>query len=439
MRSENEKTEFKRQFTNEIYKEVIAFANTEGGCIYVGVDDEGNAVGMENVDEELLRITNGIRDSVVPDVTVFTQYTITDDRVIRISVSEGTGKPYCLRSKGLRPGGVFVRQGTSSAPASYDRIRRMIKESDGDIFEEMRSLQQELSFEYASGVFKRSGVEFSPAKYSALGITHSGDALYTDLGLLLSDQCPYTIKTAVFDDAAKTVFKDRREFKGSVFKQMDDCFEFLGFCNRTASQIKGLLRLDKKDYPEEALREALLNAIMHRDYSFSGSIIINISESEAEFISLGGLMHGLSAEDIMNGISQPRNKNLTEVFHRLGLAEAYGTGIRRIFDLYSSCSVKPKIEVTQHTFKITLPNMNHASEQNKIDDHDVYRDAIKPTDQMKRVMEHIKEYGSITDDEMSDLLEIKRTRTYLLAREMKEKGFIEAKGRGKDKYYYIPR
>lgn len=124
--------------------------------------------------------------------------------------------------------------------------------------------------------------------------------------------------------------------------------------------VQGLNRVEKQDYPEEALREALLNAMFHRDYSFSGSIIINVNDLGMEFISIGGLLPGLSVEDIRSGISQPRNRKLAEIFHRLKLIESYGTGIRRIYQLYRDHPVQPRIEVTPNAFKLVLPNANQA-------------------------------------------------------------------------------
>ena len=125
---ETENIEFKSQFTENLYKEVIAFVNTKGGTIYIGIDNDGNVVGLKEVDKEYTRITNGIRDAIMPDVTMFIQYTIQENKVVRITISEGTNKPYYLKSKGLKPSGVFVRQGNSSVPASTNQIRQMIKE-----------------------------------------------------------------------------------------------------------------------------------------------------------------------------------------------------------------------------------------------------------------------------------------------------------------------
>ncbi len=424
MNYETENMEFKARYTDEIYKEIIAFANTEGGILYIGIDDGGNAVGLENVDEEYTRITNGIRDAIMPDVTMFVRFTIQENKVVRISVSEGSNKPYYLKSKGLKPSGVYVRQGASSAPASFEQIRQMIKQSDGDSFEDMRSLEQELTFEAAKAAFKRYGVEFSPEKYRALGLVNNG--IYTNLGLLLSDQCAHTTKIAVFSDAERTVFRDSKEFGGSIFKQFEDAVNYLALCNKTSSVINGVVRTDTKDYPEEAIREALLNALVHRDYGFSGSIIINVNDDKMEFISIGGLLPGLTTDDIRLGISQPRNKKLAEIFHRLRLIESYGTGIRRIFKLYENCSVQPQIEVAQSSFKIVLPNMNETAEE---------ASESRITAQMRKVLAYIAENGQITEDEIGRLLDIKRTRIFMLTKEMRELGLIKAVGRGEDKRF----
>ena len=426
---ETESIEFKSQFTDDICKDVIAFANTDGGIIYVGIDNEGNAIGLTNVDNEYTRITNGIRDAIMPDVTMCVKYAIRDNKTVRITVNEGTNKPYCLKSKGLKPSGVYVRQGTSSVPASSERIRQMIKQSDGDTFEETRSLEQELTFEAAEKAFKRYGVEFGSEKYRALGIAQKDGDIYTNLALLLSDQCPHTTKIAVFSDEALTVFRDSREFGGSIFKQFEDAVNYLALCNRTSSVIKGVVRTDKQDYPDEAIREALLNALVHRDYSFSGSIIINVNDTKMEFISIGGLLPGLSADDIRIGISQPRNKNLAEVFHRLRLIESYGTGIRRIYKLYEKCDAQPAIEATPNAFKIVLPNMNEAVP--------LVPDESSITYQMREVLDYIAANGQVTDPELEEILDVKHTRVYNLTREMKDLGLLRIEGRGKGKKYLL--
>ncbi len=432
---ESENVEFKLQMVDDIYKEVIAFANTDGGVIYVGIDDSGNAVGLDNVDETYTRITNGIRDAIQPDVTMFIKYILQDNRVIRIEVGEGSYKPYYLKAKGIKPAGVFVRQGTSSVQASPEQIRQMIKRTDGDVFENMRSVEQELTFAAASKAFAQYKVDFGEDKYISLGLRNINDDLYTNLAWIISDQCKHTTKVAVFADEANTIFKDNKEFGGSVFRQLEDTFSYLTLCNRTVSTFKGLERIENQDYPEAALREALLNALVHRDYSFSGSIIININDVCMEFISIGGLLPGLSPEDIQSGISQPRNRSLAEIFHRLKLIESYGTGIRRIFSLYRECNVQPKIEVTPNTFKLILPNINTSS----ADKETAFAETehINITPQMKTVIDYLREYGEISEEELQELLNVKRTRAYLVARQMCEADLIIAIGRGADKKYRL--
>ena len=435
MQYESERIEYKFQMIDDIYKEVIAFANTDGGVIYFGIDDKGNLIGIDNVDETYTRLTNGIRDAIAPDVTMFVRYVLQDNKVIQIEVAEGNYKPYYLKSKGMKPAGVYVRQGTSSVQASPEQIRQMIKESDGDSYEDSRSLEQDLTFHAAETAFERYGIEFSVEKYRALGITQND--IYTNLALLLSDQCHHTIKVAVFKDEFCTEFRDSKEFGGSVFKQFEDVVNYLALCNKTVSTIKGLVRTDKQDYPEEAIREALLNALVHRDYSFSGSIIINVNDSKMEFISLGGLLPGLSTEDIRIGVSQPRNKKLAEIFHRLRLIESYGTGIRRIFKLYENCPVRPSIEATANAFRIVLPNMNTCGSIAERIPEAAEKAPVTVTPQMKTVLDYLAEYGEMTDEDLQELLNVKKTRAYLLARQMHENGLIEIVGRGAEKKYKL--
>lgn len=149
---ESETVELKSIVVDDIKKEIIAFANCEGGKLYIGVQDDGSVVGLDNPDEAALQISNMVRDAIKPDLTMFLHYeTINENgkQIVVIDVQQGTDRPYYIAKKGLRPEGVFVRQGYSSVPATNTAIRHMIKETDGDYFEEMRSLEQDLTFETA--------------------------------------------------------------------------------------------------------------------------------------------------------------------------------------------------------------------------------------------------------------------------------------------------
>ncbi|MBR1777939.1 MAG: putative DNA binding domain-containing protein [Alphaproteobacteria bacterium] len=359
---EDKNTEFKREFTDEIKKTVVAFANTDGGTVYIGIEDDGVVSGVADVDEMFVKITNAIRDSIRPDAIALTELK-TEERggkqIVRLNVQRGTARPYYLAAKGLRPEGVYIRHGASSLPASESVIRDMIKENAVS-FESERSLNQLLTFERTDAYFQKKNKAFAEEQKKTLELI-GRDGTYTVLALLLSDQCPYSIKIARFQGTEKNVFRDRREITGSVLAQMENAFEYLNNFNGLKAEFSGLERIDTFDYPQEALRETLLNCIVHRDYAFSGPVLIGLFDDRMEFVSLGGLVKRLKKEDIFLGISLPRNPNLANVFYRLNLIEAYGTGILKIKEAYRQSNVSPIFEITDNVFKITLPNIHFKS------------------------------------------------------------------------------
>ena len=320
---ESETVELKSIVVDDIKKEIIAFANCEGGILYIGVQDDGTVLGVDDPDETALRISNMVRDAIKPDLTMFLHYETIDvdeKKIVAVSVQQGTERPYYIAKKGLRPEGVYVRQGYSSVPATNTVIRYMIKETDGDHFEERRSLEQNLTFEAAEKEFSERDILFGTAQMKTLGIM-TQDGVYTNLGLLLSDQCVHTIKAAVFEGTTQNEFKDRKEFSGSLFRQMEDVYEYIDFRNQMHSTFQKLRRIDQRDYPETAVREALLNLLVHREYSFRASTFISIYTDRIEFTSIGGLVNGVTLKDVLMGISVCRNVKLANVFYRLELIE----------------------------------------------------------------------------------------------------------------------
>jgi ATP-dependent DNA helicase RecG len=423
---ETEQIEFKEIFVPEIKKEVVAFANSDGGTVYIGIRDNGQFVGLENSDFVMQQASNAIRDGISPDITLFTQLSFVNEdgkTAVKIEVSRGTKRPYYLRDKGMKPSGVYVRQGTASVPASEDAIRRMIKETDGDSFENNRSLIQELSFTYLKKEFASRKIDFGAVQQKNIGIMTS-DRIYTNLGLLLSDQCKHSVKLAVFQGTDKLVFKDRKEFSGSLLKQLEDTYSAIDFYNETKATFQGLIRNDERDYPMEAIRETLLNAIVHRDYSFSGSTFVNVYTDKIEFISLGGLVSGLSLEAVMLGASQPRNEKLAALFYRMRLIEAYGTGIGKIMSSYSNAAKKPVLENVDGAFRVVLPNRNYetVSVAENIS-------TTQPTYQM--IEAYLSQHKSATRKELETLLNLGTTRTSTLLKEMMELGTIVKIGSGK--------
>lgn len=429
-------TELKREYTDDIKYAVVAFANTDGGKIYVGINDDGSVYGVGSTDATVLRITNMIRDSIRPDVTMFTECvveTMEGKPVVVLTVQRGTARPYYLAGKGIRPEGVYVRQSSSSVPASESAILNMIKETSGDRYEDARSINQQLTFEKAENYFAKRNLPFGDQQKRTLNIIGS-DGTYTNLGMLLSDQCVHTIKMAVFDGSRKSVFRDRKELTGSLLTQLEDAYSYIDQFNRTRAEFEGLDRIDKRDYPGEALREALLNAITHRDYSFSGSTLISIFDDRIEFVTIGGLVRGLTFDDIMLGVSALRNQNLANVFYRLNLIEAYGTGILKINESYADCAVKPQFEVTDNAFKITLPNSNYAGERKDVATPPKVKGKVDRQEILLRLAE---KRGYIVRKDVEGALKVSQATAILILRDMVEKGLLIKEGSGKLQKYRI--
>lgn len=419
--------ELKRQVVDDIKKTVIAFANADGGIIYVGIENNGEVIGVSDVDGEMLKISNMIRDAIKPDITIFASCNseeIDGKCVIKIVVNKGTESPYYLAAKGLRPEGVFVRQGASSVPATVSTIRKMIKETDGDSFENMRSLNQDLSFDAATKEFRERKVPFGASHYKTLKIVNA-DGIYTNLGLLLSDQCVHTIKAAVFDGTTKAVFMDRREFDGSLLKQLNEVFEYISQHNKVRAEYTGLHRVDKRDYPEEALREALLNSIVHRDYGYSASTLISIFNDRIEFVSVGGLVNGISIDDMMLGVSMTRNENLAHIFYRLTLIEAYGTGVPKILRSYDDFPKKPSFETSENAFKTTLPNKNTENVQNLLSEKE------------QIVIDLAAQEKEISRKDVEEVLKISQTMSGRIIKNLVNKGILQAVGGGKNTRYIV--
>ena len=423
-------TEFKREYTDEIKKTVIAFANTRGGEVLIGVEDDGTVLGVADVDGTMLKATNALRDSIKPDVTMFLlceRREMDGKDVVAIKVQKGTACPYYLAAKGLRPEGVFVRQGASTVPATGSAILKMIKETDGDDYEAARSLNQELTFQDAECFFTEEHISLGQEQKRTLGLV-SEDGVFNNLGLLLSDQCPHTAKLAVFQGSGKTVFKDRAEFSGSLFRQMKDLYDHIDRFNRIRAEFPGLKRVDTRDYPPEALREAMLNAIVHRDYSYSASTFVSIFDDRIEFVTLGGLPKGIAMSDVMMGVSVPRNRRLANIFYRLHLIEAFGTGILKIKECYAGRSCQPAVEASENAFKITLPNVNHEAEA---------ANRKHPlSEKEQRILDFVSTRQSASRAEIEAAAGLSQSVTIRALKRLLELELIQKRGNGKNTIYY---
>ena len=209
---------------------------------------------------------------------------------------------------------------------------------------------------------------------------------------------------------------------------MNEIYDFIDFRNQTHSSFQKLRRIDQRDYPETAVREALLNLLVHREYSFRASTFISLYADRIEFTSIGGLVSGVTLKDIMMGISVCRNVKLANVFYRLELIEAYGTGMLKIMGAYAGTGKEPKIETSDNAFKIILPNLN------------VQQPNVTPTENSMAedaVIALTKEQGAFTRKDMEKALGMSQTTCGRLLKQMIGKGQIVKEGRSRNTYYRL--
>ena len=263
----------------------------------------------------------------------------------------------------------------------------MIKDTDGDCFEDMRSLEQNLTFQVAAEEFAKRSVLFDASKMQTLGLV-SPDGIYSNVAMLLSDQC---------------------------------------FRNQTRATVRGLYRTDTRDYPEEALRETLMNSLVHRDYSFSASTLISVYDDRIEFVSVGGLPDGIALEDILLGLSVCRNPKLAAIFYRLKLIEAYGTGMPKIMKAYQGSGLTPKIEVTSNAFKITLPNRNINGNGSNASD------TLRSNEE--RILSFVASNGYIVRGDVDLLLGVSQATSNRILKRMVTDGLLYRDGSGRKTKY----
>lgn len=415
-------TGFEREYSDKTLEGVIAFANSDGGTLYIGVDDDGTVIGLEDLDEAIGAAATGIYDNIRPDIMPFVSVegTMIDDKdVVEIRVHEGMNKPYFLKSKGPREGGVFIRRGPSSIPASGPYICRMIRDEPNETYESSLSIRQNLTFEEIVRIFAERGTGFGQSQMSSMGLMDG--QMYTNLAFILSDQFDQDFRMALYEDDYKDSFVDRMESTGSVLRQFEDAYRFVDRYNRRSSRIVGKYREDRRDYLEEVVREALINAVAHRDYSLRGSTLVSMFEDRLEITSMGGLYRNIGLDDIMLRVSSRRNERLASVLNRLDLMETYGTGIPRMMRHYAREPVKPRIETSTNAFKIIVPRMRH---------EEISEEAMS-------VLDRFRGAESFRRSDVEESLGISRSKAFALVDELESKGALERLGSGRGTAYRV--
>lgn len=364
-------------------KTIVAFANTQGGKLVVGVDDKTHEiVGVEN--EILFQLMDGIANAVsdscmpqiIPDIE---PQTVDEKTVIIVSVEAGKNRPYYLKSKG-KENGTYIRVAGTSRQAFPEKIRELEMEGARISWDELTCVGYPVSkeateklcsdiesFREKAGMTERSVKKEQLINWKILKQSE-GQLLATNAyALLTSDYFPFSkTQCAVFKGTDRAVFLDKREFTGPIYTQIEETVDFVLRNIRLGATIDGLVRKEKYELPPEAIREMIINAHCHRNLLDESCIQVAVYDDRLEVTSPGGLYNGLTYEEVMNGHSKIRNKAIANIFSQMGLVEAWGSGIKRIFNAAKEYDLpEPKFQEFDNMFRVELFRNNSMTELEK--------------------------------------------------------------------------
>ena len=414
---ETKAIEFKETITNTFLKTVSAFSNYDGGKILFGMDDDGNVKGLADVKQSCLDIENKINDSISPqpDYTLEIQ---NNDKTITLTVNSGAQKPYLCKSK------AYKRNDTATIEVDTLEFSRLILEGRNIRFEELPCKDQKLSFEILCHKLKES-IQIETFNQDTLRTLNLYDSVngYNNAAGLLADKNHFPGIDIVKFGENISIIQKRATFENiSVLdayeKSLDVFRDYYQY-----EEIQGADRKRIEKVPEAAYREAIANALIHRAWDVESQIRVLMFDDRIEIISPGGLPSGITEEEYFSGkISVLRNRNLANVFYRLGFVEIFGTGITRIKQLYEEGLRKPDFEVSENTIQIVLPvfekNMN-LTEDEKTIYKILSRTMLKPI------------------SEIAPYVPFGKSKTTQLLKDMGQKGVIKVEGRGRGTKYII--
>jgi hypothetical protein len=363
--SETNRIEYKLGLTPDldIEKEVIAFLNyKEGGYIYIGVDKNGNTVGVDDVDACMLQLKDRIKNNISPSVMGLFDIS-TEERegcsIVRITIASGIEKPYFKSKYGMTSKGTFIRIGTSAEPMQQRQIDRLFAMRTRNSIGRIISNRQDLTFEqlriYYDERSKRLNDNF---KRSLELLTEDGKLNY--VAYLLADENNNSIKLAKYSSLDRCDLIENNEYGYcSLIKATKSVLAKLEIENKTFATITSAERVENPIWDKIALREAVVNAIVHNDYSFEVPPKFEIFPNRIEITSAGRLPESLSREEFFNGISIPRNKELMRIYRDLELVESLGSGIPRILRAYG----EDCFTFTDNFVRITFPISKKSQQQ----------------------------------------------------------------------------
>ena len=409
--------EFKETITNTFLKTVSAFSNYDGGTIYFGIDDEGKIKGLPDVKQACLDIENKINDSIFPQPNYMLEIQ-NNNRTIKLTVQSGFQKPYLYKSK------AYKRNDTATIEVDTLELSRLILEGKNIRFEELPCEDQDLSFEILQHKLKECiQIEtFNRDTLKTLNLYSDGNG-YNNAAGLLADRNHFPGIDIVKFGENISVIQKRAIFENiSILEAYEKAVDMY----RDYYQyevIQGADRKKMEKIPEAAFREGIANALIHRVWDVEAQIRVLMFDDKIEIISPGGLPAGITEEEYLSGkLSILRNRNLANVFYRLGFVEIFGTGITRIKQLYEGKLILPEFVVSENTITIVLPILENAL--NLTEDERVIYKILSKT--MPKPISEIEPYVSFGKSKVTKIL-----------KEMVKKGVVIIEGKGRGTKYRI--
>lgn len=409
--------EFKETITNTFLKTVSAFSNYDGGTIFFGIDDDGNIKGLPDVKRSCLDIENKINDSISPQPN-YTLEIQNIDQTIKLTVKSGVQKPYLYKSK------AYKKNDTATIEVDTLEFSRLILEGKNIRFEELPCKEQELSFEILYNKLKESiQIEtFNQDTLKTLNL-YDNDNGYNNAAGILADKNHFPgIDIMKFGENISIIQK-RSTFENisvlEVYEKSIDVFrDYYQY-----EVIQGAERKKVEKIPEAAFREAIANALIHRAWDVESQIRVLMFEDRIEVVSPGGLPSGITEEEYLSGkLSVLRNRNLANVFYRLGFVEIFGTGITRIKQFYEEGLIKPDFEVSENTIKIVLP---------------IFEKNLNLTEDERTIYKILSKTILKPISEITPYVPFGKSKTAQLLKDMGQKGVVSVKGKGRGTKYTI--
>ena len=409
--------EFKETITNTFLKTVSAFSNYDGGEILFGVDDDGNIKGLSDVKQACLDIENKINDSISPQPN-YTLEIQNNEQTIKLSVKSGLQKPYLYKSK------AYKRNDTATIEVDTLEFSRLVLEGKNIRFEELPCKDQELSFEILqSNLKEKIQIEtFNKDTLKTLNLYDDANGFNNAAGLLADKNHFPGIDIVKFGENISIIQKritfENTSVLGIYEKALSVFRDYYQY-----EVIQGADRKMVEKIPEAAFREAIANALIHRVWDVDLQIRVSMFDDRIEVVSPGGLPSGITEDEYLSGkLSVLRNRNLANVFYRLGFVEIFGTGITRIKQIYSEASVKPSFEVSENAIQIVLP---------------IYEENANLTEDEKVVYKLLSRNMLKSMSEIAPYISFGKSKTTKLLKDMEQKGVIAIEGKGKGTKYRI--